>query len=153
MTLREILDSPRLGVLGTSRTMAPLWRPLGALWLVIPARSFQLSRSSLERRWHGSRTASSTPNFQRPHCRNPSTQLSIASDDEDREENDAGTQTFTVSEGPGLRLDRWLSEMIPEKSRSYLSSLCADGSVTRLERSGRVALTKKSHKVTAGESY
>jgi len=47
----------------------------------------------------------------------------------------------------GLRLDRALSELVPEFSRSYLQQLIEAGAVTR----GALALRKPAHKVRAGE--
>lgn len=47
----------------------------------------------------------------------------------------------------GQRLDRALSELVPEFSRSYLQQLIEAGAVTQ----GAVSLRKPSHKVRAGE--
>ncbi len=47
----------------------------------------------------------------------------------------------------GLRLDRALSELVPEFSRSYLQQLIEAGAVTR----GGLILRKPAHKVRAGE--
>jgi 23S rRNA pseudouridine1911/1915/1917 synthase len=47
----------------------------------------------------------------------------------------------------GLRLDRALSELVPEFSRSYLQQLIAAGAVTQ----GAEVLRKPAHKVRAGE--
>ena len=48
----------------------------------------------------------------------------------------------------GLRLDRALSELVPEFSRSYLQQLIEAGAVMQ----GDVALRKPAHKVRAGET-
>ena len=48
----------------------------------------------------------------------------------------------------GLRLDRALSELVPEFSRSYLQQLIETGAVTQ----GDVVLRKPAHKVRAGEA-
>ena len=48
----------------------------------------------------------------------------------------------------GLRLDRALSELVPEFSRSYLQQLIEAGAVTQ----GTTVLRKPAHKVRAGEA-
>ena len=60
-----------------------------------------------------------------------------------------------ISFKAGQRLDRFLSGRVPEQSRSYLASLCAEGLVMQIPAAGSAegrALSKKSAKVFAGEN-
>ena len=59
-------------------------------------------------------------------------------------------QTFTVEEEfAGTRLDRWLSDQIPELSRTRLKGLIDDNQVKAADGSP----VNPKHKVSAGESY
>ncbi|HEX79037.1 MAG TPA: RluA family pseudouridine synthase [Dehalococcoidia bacterium] len=55
------------------------------------------------------------------------------------------THRFTVGE-PGSRLDTFISDRLPELSRTYIQKLIADGYITVNERT-----VKSSHRVVAGE--
>jgi 23S rRNA pseudouridine1911/1915/1917 synthase len=52
----------------------------------------------------------------------------------------------------GQRLDRALSELVPEFSRSYLQQLIEAGAVSSGPESARLILRKPAHKVRAGDS-
>jgi len=75
--------------------------------------------------------------------------------DDDGDGDHFATSTFVVPpDGCGVRLDKFLSDVVPDQSRTYLASLCADGHVMLARDAGvpRVALTKKSHKVSPGDN-
>jgi len=69
-------------------------------------------------------------------------------DDAAEEAAEVELRTWTIAPAQhGLRLDRALSELVPEFSRSYLQQLIEAGAVTR----GGEPLRKPAHKVRAGE--
>jgi 23S rRNA pseudouridine1911/1915/1917 synthase len=69
-------------------------------------------------------------------------------DDAVEEASEVELRSWTIGTAQhGLRLDRALSELVPEFSRSYLQQLIEAGAVTQ----GGQALRKPAHKVRAGE--
>ena len=71
-------------------------------------------------------------------------------------EDGYASSTFVVTPSDtGIRLDRFLSQNVPDQSRSYLGSLCAKGHVTRRSfgatEGGGTLLRKKSQKLRAGD--
>jgi ribosomal 50S subunit-recycling heat shock protein len=72
-------------------------------------------------------------------------------DDHDYDDNHCSSATFEVPlAGAGMRLDRFLSDVVSDQSRTYLAALCVSGHVTLVSGTGEV-LTKKSHRVSPGD--
>jgi 23S rRNA pseudouridine1911/1915/1917 synthase len=78
--------------------------------------------------------------------------------EEESNDDDGGDGGFTklvfavAPQDAGARLDRFLADRVPDQSRSYLGSLCAQGHVSRQQgQQGQQFLTKKSQKLKSGD--